>query len=492
MFEAAELGHKIDKATYRRRLPKLREALLSAQSELRELGTFPVVILVSGVDGAGKGETVNLLNEWMDPRAIHTHAFNQRTNDELQRPPMYRFWRKLPPKGSIGILFGSWYTDPIVDRVMRRSTTEMLDQSIGEINRFEKMLIDEGALLIKLWFHLSKQKQEKRLRELEEDPGTRWRVTKHDWKAFAKYDRFRRWSERTLRQTSTGEAPWVIIEGADPEYRSITAGETLLHALRKRLGQRKPKTSLPRATPLAPPIDGIRVLDRLDLTLQVSKTTYAKRLEHLQGKLATLFRAKALRDRTILVVFEGNDAAGKGGSIRRVTQALDARWYHVVPIAAPTEEERAQPYLWRFYRQLPHRGRMTLFDRSWYGRVLVERVEGLCSEADWMRAYGEINDFEDQLVRSGAIITKLWLAISKEEQEKRFEQRQKIAYKRFKITAEDWRNRKKWNAYAAAVDDMVERTSTDLAPWTLIEANDKYHARLKVLETLIAAIERRS
>ncbi|HEX7479066.1 MAG TPA: polyphosphate:AMP phosphotransferase [Polyangiales bacterium] len=492
MFEAVELGHKIDKATYKRKLPKLRRALLDAQTELREHGGFPVVILISGVDGAGKGETVNLLNEWMDPRHIRTRAFGEPTTEEQQRPPMYRFWRALPPKGTIGILFGSWYTQPIVDRVMRRIDTAALDQSIAEINRFEKMLVDEGALVLKFWFHLSKQKQQKRLRELEKDPETRWRVTKADWKNFANYDRFRRWSEHTLRETSTGHAPWTIIEGADPEYRSLTAGETLLAALRRRLDGSKLKQASVEITPIVPPIDGVRVLDRLDLSRKVEKSAYTRRLEHAQGQLNELFRSKPLRERTVIAVFEGNDAAGKGGAIRRVTQALDARWYDTVSVAAPTEEERAQPYLWRFYRQLPGRGRMTIFDRSWYGRVLVERVEGFCSEVDWMRAYSEINDFEEQLARSGAIVAKFWLAISKQEQEKRFKLRQKVSYKRFKITAEDWRNRRKWNAYAEAVDDMVERTSTEHAPWTLVEANDKYHARLKVLETLIAAIENRS
>ena len=188
-------------------------------------------------------------------------------------------------------------------------------------------------------------------------------------------------------------------------------------------------------------------------------------------------------------MFEGNDAAGKGGALRRITSALDARAYHNVPVAAPTEEERAQPYLWRFWRHVPRRGRFIFFDRSWYGRVLVERVEGFCAEADWMRAYTEINDFEAALVRHGIVVVKFWLAISKEEQLKRFKQREKIAFKRFKITEEDWRNRKKWDAYEAAVCDMVDRTSTSLAPWTLVEANNKYYARLKVLKTVTRAVE---
>jgi len=191
-----------------------------------------------------------------------------------------------------------------------------------------------------------------------------------------------------------------------------------------------------------------------------------------------------------VLLFEGNDAAGKGGSIRRITQALDARTYRIIPVAAPTEEERAQPYLWRFWRHLPRKGRVAIFDRSWYGRVLVERVEGFCTHADWMRAYGEINDFEEQLVRNRTVVIKFWLAISQEEQLKRFKEREKIGFKRFKITEEDWRNREKWPLYEQAVCDMIDRTSTEIAPWTLVEANNKWYARLKVLKTVCTRIEK--
>ena len=243
------------------------------------------------------------------------------------------------------------------------------------------------------------------------------------------------------------------------------------------------------AAPLTEPADRVRILDRMDLSAAMPKPKYAKQLEKQQAKLARLTRDPAFKDRTVVCVFEGMDAAGKGGAIRRITGALDARRYQGIPIAAPSEEERAQPYLWRFWRHLPRRGRFAIFDRSWYGRVLVERVEGFCSEYDWMRAYSEINDFEEQMIRNRTVLVKFWLEISKEEQLKRFKEREKTSFKRFKITAEDWRNRKKWDAYHSAVCDMIDRTSTSIAPWTLIEANDKYHARIKVLRTLHKAIE---
>ncbi len=267
-------------------------------------------------------------------------------------------------------------------------------------------------------------------------------------------------------------------------------GKVILEAMRKRLAESdKKKVAAIRAAPLLPPIDKLNILETLDLTQKLDKKKFEADLEKYQGKLALLTRDPRFKEITVVTVFEGNDAAGKGGSIRRITGALEARQYQVVPIAAPTEEERAQPYLWRFWRHVPRKGRVTIFDRSWYGRVLVERVEKYCSEFDWMRAYGEINDFESQLTRHQTVVVKFWLTISKEEQLRRFKEREKIGFKRFKITEEDWRNREKWDAYEQAIGDMVDRTSTEAAPWTLVEANDKNFARIKILKTLCQRIE---
>ncbi|MCW5596989.1 MAG: polyphosphate:AMP phosphotransferase [Rhodocyclaceae bacterium] len=491
MFESAELGHKIDKATFDKQAPRLRADLLDAQYDMGALKKYAVIILVNGVNGAGKGETVNLLNAWMDPRHIQTHAFPPPTDEERERPFMWRFWRALPPKGKIGILFGNWYTDPIVNRARKITKAADLDQSIEEINRFEKMLADEGTLILKVWMHLSKAAQKKRLTALEKNKKTRWRVTKADWEHFAMYDKFRKVSERVLRHTSTGYAPWIVVEGADENYRSLTVAGILLDALRKRqkIEQTRGWKARSAAAPLPQALDSRDLINSLDMSLALSKKRFEKDLEKYQGRLNLLTRDPKFRERSLIVVFEGSDAAGKGGSIRRITGALDARQYQIIPVAAPTEEERAQPYLWRFWRQVPRIGRITIFDRSWYGRVLVERVEGFCQEADWMRAYAEINDFEDQLVRSGAIVVKFWLTITAEEQLKRFKEREKTRFKRFKITEEDWRNRKKWDEYEHAVCDMIDRSSTEIAPWTLVEANDKYHARIKVLKTLCDRLE---
>jgi polyphosphate:AMP phosphotransferase len=488
MFEAAEVGHRVPKKEYAERAAVLREALLKTQYALLARPDFPVVLIIGGVDGAGKGETVNLLNEWMDPRFIITRAFGAPTDEEAQRPPMWRFWQVLPPKGRIGILFGSWYTTPIIDRSLRHSTGTQFYEALEHIKHFEAMLAADGVLILKFWFHLSKKAQKKRLDALEADPLTRWRVTAQDRAHFKVYDRFREISELALRETSTGAAPWHIIEGGDPGYRSLCAGQLLLDAMNARL--QGVKLPLPAAPPASEPkIDARNVLTALDYGKTMESKAFTREMTRLHRKLALLTRSPKFQKRSLILVFEGQDAAGKGGTIRHIVSALDARHYGIIPVAAPTEEERQQPYLWRFWRHLPRLGRVTIFDRSWYGRVLVERVEGFCSEYDWQRAYGEINEYEAQLVTNGAIVLKFWLAITPEEQLARFHERENTPYKTFKITEEDWRNREKWPLYERAVCDMVEHTSTSQAPWHLVPSNDKHYARAAVLRTVCKVLE---
>jgi polyphosphate:AMP phosphotransferase len=488
MFETVEIGHKVAKSVFKRREPQLRQRLLELQMKLLARKEFPVIVLVNGLDGAGKSETFNLFNEWMDPRHIRTVAFGKASEWDRERPDMWRYWQTLPPKGHIGILVGSWYGDPLARRAfgaMKRSEFEL---RLERIRHFERMLVAEGALIVKLWFHLSKAAQKKRLEELSSSRKTAWRVTREEWKQFRHYDDYVGTAEEMLTGTSTGEAPWEIVDGSDHEYRSLTAGTLLEEALGALLAGKRPVVA-PEAPPSMPPLDKRTLLNSFDYSRSLERDEYKKKLDKFQGKLNLLMRGDRMRERSLVVVFEGMDAAGKGSSIRRVTQALDARYYRVIPIAAPTEEERAQPYLWRFWRNVPGHGRTAIFDRSWYGRVLVERVEGLAAEPDWMRAYHEINEFEEQLVESGAIVVKFWLAITPKEQLRRFHEREKVAYKRYKITPEDWRNRKKWPQYELAVNDMAERTSTEIAPWTLIASDDKLFSRIEVLKTLVHRIE---
>ncbi|WP_341744211.1 polyphosphate:AMP phosphotransferase [Azonexus hydrophilus] len=488
MFEAAELGHKIDKETFRQEVPKLRAALLDVQYDVLQKKEFPVVILISGVDGSGKGETINLLYSWMDPRHISTLAFSEPSDEEAARPVMWRYWRALPAKGKVGIFAGSWYSQPIADRITGNMRKAELDERLDDINRFEAMLVNEGALVLKFWFHLSKDAQKQRLKALEKDPRTAWRVTKESYDRLKTYDKLQEVAGHVLRVTNTAKAPWIIVEGTDDAYRSLTVGRIVLDAMKRRLQQ--PVPQVPVAPPIVQAIDGRNVLSELDLTQKLAKKDYESQLAKYQSRLSELVRDPRFTGKhSLVLVFEGADAAGKGGSIRRLGAAMDARQYQIIPIAAPTEEERAQPYLWRFWRHLPRTGRVAIFDRSWYGRVLVERVEGFCSEADWLRAYAEINDFEHQMAGAGCIVIKFWLQISAEEQLSRFKERQDTEFKRFKITDEDWRNREQWDAYVDAVCDMVDRTSTGLAPWTLVEANDKNFARVKVLKTVCERIE---
>jgi polyphosphate:AMP phosphotransferase len=483
MFETAELGRTVTKEDYAAREPRLRTELLELQTRLKADGKFPLLILINGVDGAGKGETVNLLHEWMDPRFLQAVAFGPPTDEEAARPPFWRYWRALAPRGRTGIYFGNWYTAPIVGRVEREMKKSAFLASLERIRQFEQALVDDGALVVKLWFHLGKGQQQKVYKRLREDKATRWRVSDDDLRRHEQYDRYRTVSEEVVQETSTPAAPWTIIEAGDRRYRELAVGETLVAALSARLDTPPEEANRPGRSP--PSITGRSILDTVDLTTTVTNETYQRKLPALQRTLHNTMAANAKQGRSVALVFEGWDAAGKGGAIRRVTEALDARDYRVIPIAAPTDEERAQHYLWRFWRHMPARGKLAIYDRSWYGRVLVERVEGFCTDAAWQRAYSEINEFEEELTENGVVVIKFWLHIDAAEQMKRFKEREDTPFKRFKITEEDWRNREKWAAYERAVHDMVDRTSTRDAPWHLVGANDKYSARLTVLRNII-------
>jgi len=488
MFESAEIGSRIEKAEYKREEPKIRTALLAAQ---RRLGETPlsVVVLVAGVEGAGKAETVNLLLEWMDPRGIRVHALWERTDEERERPPMWRFWRELPPKRKMGVFFGSWYSMPIVDRVFGRIDDGELDQALDRIVEFERMLDQEDTLVVKLWLHLGRKAQKKRLRKLEKDPRQRWRVTKMDWRYFKKYEKFQRVSEHALRRTSTAGTPWHVVDATDARYRNLTVTRTLLAALEERLAAiaRRPA---PTPVPDRPRPTTVNIINQLDLDKTLPDEQYERKLLKWQARINRLSRRLFEEKKSLILVFEGPDAAGKGGAIRRVLSAVDARNYAVIPVAAPTDEEHARPYLWRFWRHLPRQGRVTVFDRSWYGRVLVERIEGFCGREDWQRAYAEINAFEEQMTDFGIVLVKFWLAVSPEVQLRRFKERERTPYKQYKLTEDDWRNRDKWDAYLAAACEMIERTSVEQAPWVLVEANDKNYARIKVMKTVAKALKR--
>ncbi len=499
LFMPAETGATVDRGEYKSRAGALRQELLEAQTSLRE-SDFPVVVMFAGVDGAGKGELTNLLNEWMDPRGITTRAFGTPSEPEAARPHYWRFWRDLPPRGDIGLFLSAWYTDPLLQRVYGETTDEELDVQLDEINAFEKTLADDGYLFLKFWMHLGREAQKQRFEDLEADPHQRWRVTRKDWEHWTMYDRFVRYSAHIIRRTDTEWAPWRIVDGADANFRSLTVGEALRDRINERLADASQASSAAEAEPAAgtqahegpvrTEIRPVTVLSSLDMAKSIDKKDYREEIIRLQARLNRLYRVARERGRSTILVFEGWDAAGKGGAIRRITPALDSRDYQIVSIAAPTAEENDHHYMWRFWRHLPGAGRFLIFDRSWYGRVLVERVEGFATQDEWLRAYEEINDFETQLVGHGSILVKYWIHITPEEQDRRFKAREETPYKRWKLTDEDWRNRERWQAYEVAVDDMVRLTGTPIAPWHMIEGNDKRYARVRVLDILCDALDR--
>ncbi|HNQ77165.1 MAG TPA: polyphosphate:AMP phosphotransferase [Acidobacteriota bacterium] len=488
MFETAEVGNKISKSVYKKGLAKLREDILAVQKELAASKTSAIVI-IGGVEGAGKTETVNQLLEWLDARGIETHALDAPTDEERERPPMWRFWRMIPPKGRMTILLGSWYTRPIVERTFGGMKRSEFDEALDKAVFFETMLRREGVTLVKFWLHVKEKTLVKSMKKLEKDPLQSWRVTKNDWKFVKKYGRFREVSEEALGRTNTKDAPWHIVEAEDDRYRNTTVARTLIAELKRGFAD-KEKAEKPPLKPRAFKPPQSNIFRTLDYTRKLDEKKYDKELPEAQAEFHRLINRMQSKDRSLILVFEGADAAGKGGAIRRVTQALNAKDYRVMSVAAPTDEEKARPYLWRFWRNLPRRDKVTVYDRSWYGRVLVEKIEGFCTDDEWMRAYSEINEFEKELSDSGIIVLKFYLSITAKEQLRRFKEREITPYKQYKITEEDWRNRSKWDSYEASAIEMFEKTSMPYAPWTVVEAEDKNFARIKVLKTIISHLKK--
>lgn len=488
MFAEAELAHRLDKATFERRLPDLRHALLDAQYRLLGAKRFAVVLVAHGEPACGRTEFVNLLNAWMDPRHIDVHALGRPTDEERARPEMWRFWTRLPPRGRIGVFLDSWYSERLLARMRRDLGRRAFDAHLQRIKQFERMLIAEDHIVLKLWFHLPKGELQRRLAERAKDKLSAWRDTKQDREFVKLFGKRPEIVEGMLRETATADAPWHVVDGHDRHWSAFQAGQIVLEAMQARLAA-PPPAAIPKPKPERRPPPAPNVLTARRRGRNVDAKIYEVELAALQARLARALRRDSFRHRAVIAVFEGNDAAGKGGAIRRVSAAIDARLLTIVPIAAPSDEETVRPYLWRFWRRVPPHGHVTIFDRSWYGRVLVERVEGFARVEDWQRAYEEINEFEQELTEAGIVLAKFFLAVSPDEQLKRFRERERTAWKRFKIGPDDWRNRAKRLAYDHAVVDMAQRTSTELAPWVVIEADDKRQARIDVLSALVQRIE---
>jgi len=485
MFDAAEIGHTLSKEDFEARLPALRVGLLNAQFDLRK-ADFPVILVVAGEDRLGCQEMINFLGEVFDSRFLETTAVGRPAQEEAEHPEFWTYWRALPPKGRIGVVLGGWMVRAMVDRLEKQIGRGEFARRLDYGRRFERMLVADGALVLKFWLHIPKRDLKKRL--MGKGRRSWWRpVGVDDWRLYRNYEKAMRVIEEALEAVGGDDVPWNVIESTDPHYRNLTVANAILDQLRGRLSAPPaPPAGEPRT---APTDDPHTILDTVDLSARLEKAAYEKELIEQQKRLNRLSARAHRRGVSTVLVFEGWDAAGKGGAIRRLTAALDPTIYRVQPIAAPTEEERAHHYLWRFWRHLPRAGRITIFDRSWYGRVLVERVEGFAREDEWRRAYGEINDFEAQLAEHGVVVRKFWLHIDPDTQLARFKEREATAFKQYKITDEDYRNRERWHDYEAAVNEMIARTSTRHAPWHVIPAKDKFFGRIAVLKTVRAAWE---
>lgn len=490
MLEKIDLSKTISKEEYKEMLSRESERLGLLQRECKAAG-IPVIVVFEGMGAAGKGVQINRLIQALDPRGFSVYASNRNNEEEEMRPFLWRYWTKTPAKGRIAIFDRSWYRKVQVDRFDKLTKKEELPGAFQDILSFEKQLSDDGTVIIKLFLYISKEEQKKRFKKLDDAKETAWRVTEADWKRNKEYDKYLAINEEMLERTDTDYAPWTIIEATDKDYAAMKIMDTVVTRLEYELESRKlAKTAAAVTMPSGGKYQS-GVLSGVDLTKSYSKEEYKEKLDALQKKLEHL-HSEVYRLRIPVVLgFEGWDAGGKGGAIKRLTSHLDPRGYQVNPTASPNDIEKQHHYLWRFWNNVPKAGHIAIFDRTWYGRVMVERIEGFCSENEWKRAYQEINEMEEHMANAGAIIIKFWLHIDKDEQERRFKERMENPAKQWKITDEDWRNREKWDLYEEAVNEMLVRTSTMYAPWVVVEGNSKYYARVKVLETVVDALEKK-
>jgi polyphosphate:AMP phosphotransferase len=479
------VAQKLSKADYQAQVAELRLELLNAQYDLRHTN-FSLPIMLTGIDRPAIEYTYQLLHEWLDARYIDANPCLEATPEERERPFVWRYSLMLPPNGRIGLFLDGWVKDLIGRRLLGEIDQAKFDQRLREMQVFTRALVDDGHVPLRFFFDLSKSDHKRRLKKADRQAERQWRVAEAERRFVENYDDARKPIQDLVSATGTGATPWIVFEDVNRRERNLIIGRTIRDAILAGIERSKVPAQPPRLD--APPSNKC-VLGEIDLTQRMPKNEYRKRLDVLQTRLRKLALAARKKGRTSILAFEGWDAAGKGGAIRRLSGCMDARDYKVVPIAAPSEEEKRHHYLWRFWKQYPRAGRMLIFDRSWYGRVLVERVEGFATTAEWMRAYDEIRNFEEMLMENGTPLCKFWLHIDPDEQLRRFEEREKTGYKKYKITEEDYRNRGKWRDYEMAANEMINRTDTTAAPWHIVPANDKRSARIQVLRTVCDALE---
>lgn len=488
MLENVDLSCRTAKAQFKSEMPGLEIKLAKLQRQIRDMN-IPVILVFEGWDAAGKSTLINELIQPLDPRGFSVYNAHPANEEETMRPFLWRFWTHTPERGRITVFNRSWYRRLLDDRVDGAVRKTELEHSFEDVRAFERQLAEDGNVIIKFFLHISKEEQKRRFRELRKDKNTAWRVTKSDMKRHRQYAKYFRATDKMLARTDSELAPWIVVEAHNQRYATLKIFRAVVQTLQRRIRQEKGRKKTIRSAGDEMPGMTSSILDQVDLSLRLSEKEYRRELKKKQKKLRDLEYSIYTARIPVVIVYEGWDAAGKGGNLRRLTEKLDPSGYEVVPVSAPDSMEKKHHYLWRFWRRMPKAGHITIFDRSWYGRVMVERVEEFCSELEWQRAYREIREMEQHLVNFGAVLVKLWLQIDADEQLRRFRAREGNPDKRWKITDEDWRNRKKWKAYGIAVREMLRRTSTPLAPWTVVESNCKRYARIKSLDTVIRAIE---
>lgn len=489
MLEKIDLKKKCQGKEYKARLEEESAKLSVLQRQCKEAG-IPVIVVFEGFGAAGKGTQINRLIQAMDPRGFSVYTSNKESEDERLHPFLWRYWTKIPAKGRFAIFDRSWYRRVLVDRFDKITKKEELPSAFHDILSFERQLTDDGTVIIKFFLYISKEEQKKRFKLLEDSKETAWKVTEADWKRNKEYSEYLKINEEMLEKTDTDYAPWVIVEAMDKNYAALKIISSVTARLEKELEKKAALTKKEKKAIKVVDKYKSGVLSGVDLSKTLSNKEYKQKLDSLQKKMEILHSELYRLRIPVVICFEGWDAGGKGGAIKRLTSHMDPRGYQVNPTASPNDTEKAHHYLWRFWNNMPKAGHIAIFDRTWYGRVMVERIEGFCSEAEWKRAYQEINEMEEHLANSGCIVLKFWLHIDKDEQERRFKERMENPAKQWKITDEDWRNREKWDEYEKAVDEMLVRTSTTYAPWEIVEANSKYYARVKVLKTVVEAMEK--
>ncbi len=493
MLEKIDLNVTMDKKSCKKAMEEAGARLSVLQRECKAAG-IPVMIVFEGMGAAGKGTQINHLIQYLDPRGFDVYACNRSTEDEQLRPFLWRYWTKTPAKGRIAVFDRSWYRSVLVDRFDGLVPENQVSNAYQDILCFERQLTDDGTVIIKFFLYIDKKEQKKRFRKLSESKETAWRVTPEDRERNRHFARYQQITEEMLEHTDTEYCHWTIVEAVNREYAAMKIVSAVADRLAWELEARKTDQAAPQNRGnYSPSGDRFKngVLSGIDLSKSLTEAEYKEKLKHLQARLEQLHSELYRLRIPVVLGFEGWDAGGKGGAIKRLTSHLDPRGYRVCPTSAANDIEKVHHYLWRFWNNVPKGGHIAIFDRTWYGRVMVERIEGFCTEAEWKRAYQEINEMEAHMANSGTVVLKFWLHIDKDEQERRFKDRQANPAKQWKITDEDWRNRAKWDVYEEAVNEMLVRTSTTYAPWIVVEGNDKRYARVKVLQTVVDALEKK-